>query len=211
MRLFEQQGANHILHLLITLFLCGLWIPVWILHSINTESSPYHCLSCGYADRYAYLANPNLRAEQIRLARAQAQQKTHTSNNVGFYKVGAIILGIFIFLAIIFVTANLFTKKTPPPIAETVKDARYYALETRRKFASETQTNLAAQKLDTLVTASGNDNEILTITTTTVSAGKINQKFAENFRQSDIAKRSGELGFKKIILDNRKRRWELVF
>lgn len=43
----------HIFHLLMTVFLCGLWFPVWILHIIITalaEEEPYRCTQCGQAD-----------------------------------------------------------------------------------------------------------------------------------------------------------------
>jgi hypothetical protein len=29
------QRVNHVLHLLASLFLCGLWIPVWILNTLS--------------------------------------------------------------------------------------------------------------------------------------------------------------------------------
>lgn len=39
-----RQGCNHLLHAIITLFLCGLWIPIWILAAIP---EPYRCQTCG--------------------------------------------------------------------------------------------------------------------------------------------------------------------
>lgn len=42
---FQREAVNHILHLLITLFLCGLWAPVWLVLVILRPS--YRCTNCG--------------------------------------------------------------------------------------------------------------------------------------------------------------------
>lgn len=44
--LWARPGTNHLLHLLVTLFLCGFWLPVWILASIKIGG--WKCQSCGY-------------------------------------------------------------------------------------------------------------------------------------------------------------------
>lgn len=49
MRLFTRQGASHLVHALICLFLCGLWIPVWIIIAIDEGNRPYFCSQCGYS------------------------------------------------------------------------------------------------------------------------------------------------------------------
>lgn len=43
--LARRQGTNHILHLLITCLLCGLWLPIWILASIRIGG--WRCPRCG--------------------------------------------------------------------------------------------------------------------------------------------------------------------
>jgi len=48
-RLFQKQGINNLLHAITTLFLCGLWIPVWIIVAVSNSSTPYRCTSCGRA------------------------------------------------------------------------------------------------------------------------------------------------------------------
>jgi hypothetical protein len=50
-RLFTRQGVNHILHLLLFLFLCGLWLPIWIVIAIDHGSKPYFCATCGLGSR----------------------------------------------------------------------------------------------------------------------------------------------------------------
>jgi len=44
----QVQVTNHILHLLLSLFLCGLWLPIWIILSIvNSTPPPFRCSRCG--------------------------------------------------------------------------------------------------------------------------------------------------------------------
>jgi hypothetical protein len=38
---------SHLGHALVSLFLCGLWIPVWILAAASNASEPYRCSQCG--------------------------------------------------------------------------------------------------------------------------------------------------------------------
>lgn len=45
----ERRPVNHVLHLLATVFLCGLWLPVWILVALGLGREPYRCPECGYA------------------------------------------------------------------------------------------------------------------------------------------------------------------
>lgn len=44
-QLHARPGTNHLLHLLISLFLCGLWIPIWILSSLKIGG--WRCQNCG--------------------------------------------------------------------------------------------------------------------------------------------------------------------
>jgi hypothetical protein len=46
MVLAERQTPNHILHLLLSVFTAGFWIPVWIL-VILFGSGSYCCPRCG--------------------------------------------------------------------------------------------------------------------------------------------------------------------
>jgi predicted RNA-binding Zn-ribbon protein involved in translation (DUF1610 family) len=58
-RLFTRGGVNNLVHAVITLFLCGLWIPVWIITTMSQNNSPYYCSKCGYhgTSRQIYAAN----------------------------------------------------------------------------------------------------------------------------------------------------------
>ena len=43
--LAQCEQPNHVLHLLITFLLCGLWIPFWIYAAV--KSRPWLCQQCG--------------------------------------------------------------------------------------------------------------------------------------------------------------------
>jgi hypothetical protein len=47
--LARSQGPNHLLHALITIFLCGFWLPVWAVIAL-TGGSPLRCTRCGTTD-----------------------------------------------------------------------------------------------------------------------------------------------------------------
>lgn len=41
-RKLAKAGTNHILHLLLSIITAGLWIPLWILSSVNDTSVIRH-------------------------------------------------------------------------------------------------------------------------------------------------------------------------
>src|SRR5215813_4533871 len=70
-RLFQSTPMNHTPHILAAVFLCGLWLPIWILLAIFHQDV-WRCAFCGYCDAVKYLANPGLR-EHEQLAAQQKQ------------------------------------------------------------------------------------------------------------------------------------------
>jgi len=50
-RLFCKDGTNHLVHAIVSLFLCGLWIPVWIIAAMLNSGKPYRCQQCGTPTR----------------------------------------------------------------------------------------------------------------------------------------------------------------
>lgn len=46
--LARSVGPNHLVHALVTLFLCGLWLPVWIVVCMVTDDRA-RCTRCGLA------------------------------------------------------------------------------------------------------------------------------------------------------------------
>lgn len=45
----ERPAFNNVLHLLLTLFCCGLWLPIWGLCAIIPRH--YNCSRCGCMTR----------------------------------------------------------------------------------------------------------------------------------------------------------------
>lgn len=49
----NYDRCPHMLHALVTLFLCGLWAPVWVLHALSVASENnfrlWRCNFCGQA------------------------------------------------------------------------------------------------------------------------------------------------------------------
>ncbi|MCW2957034.1 MAG: hypothetical protein JWO69_1903 [Thermoleophilia bacterium] len=74
-RLFTRQGMNHTPHLLASVFLCGLWLPIWALIAASYNAM-FHCSQCGHSDATEYLANPNLRHQRAQHAALRAKQET---------------------------------------------------------------------------------------------------------------------------------------
>lgn len=89
-RLFTAQTMNHTPHILATVFLCGLWLPVWILLAAG-EKPVYHCSQCGFGGTRYYLANPNLSKQQADNSLLNAGY-----NNEKFWKLGVSVLVLFL-------------------------------------------------------------------------------------------------------------------
>jgi len=47
-RRIEHHGTNHLLHLLATFLLCGLWLPAWAF--LTWVESVWRCEHCGSRD-----------------------------------------------------------------------------------------------------------------------------------------------------------------
>jgi hypothetical protein len=44
----DTYPPNHVVHLLATIFLCGLWLPVWITIALwPVPCGPWLCTKCG--------------------------------------------------------------------------------------------------------------------------------------------------------------------
>jgi hypothetical protein len=80
-RLFTRQGTNHVIHLLVTLFLCGLWVPIWILIAISDGSKPYFCSRCGFSGSRYNLAN-QFRQQQTRQIRQQPAKPSRIEEQI---------------------------------------------------------------------------------------------------------------------------------
>ena len=46
-RLFEKQGTNNILHLILSLVTAGGWLVVWLFCGLANAFKPFRCTVCG--------------------------------------------------------------------------------------------------------------------------------------------------------------------
>lgn len=47
--LARRHGCDHLVHAIVTLFLCGMWLPAWLVCGLYAATVPYHCPRCGDA------------------------------------------------------------------------------------------------------------------------------------------------------------------
>ena len=47
--MIRRQTPNHLIHALVTLFLRGLWLPVWLVIALLGNST-WRCTRCGSTD-----------------------------------------------------------------------------------------------------------------------------------------------------------------
>lgn len=125
-RLFTAHTMNHVPHILASVFLCGLWLPVWILMAM-TDNPNYHCSQCGFSDAIRYLNNPNLRqqeaAQRLRTQEAYAGQSyggisAFVANN----EKGLITAGIILGLLGLIVIFSVNTAKNDNDTNDSVKN-----------------------------------------------------------------------------------------
>lgn len=45
--LAQRPAPSHLVHGLVSLFLCGLWIPVWLIATLRAGHHHFRCSSCG--------------------------------------------------------------------------------------------------------------------------------------------------------------------
>lgn len=62
-RLFQSTPMNHVPHILAAVFLCGLWLPIWIILALSYKEI-WRCAFCGFSDEIGFLRNPGLRQQQ---------------------------------------------------------------------------------------------------------------------------------------------------
>ncbi|HZN32444.1 MAG TPA: hypothetical protein VFB80_01445 [Pirellulaceae bacterium] len=68
MHVRDVKRCNHLVHALVTLFLCGLWLPVWIIAACSEQLGPWLCSQCGFSGGVSPFQQP----QQQHLANAQA-------------------------------------------------------------------------------------------------------------------------------------------
>ncbi|HUQ72559.1 MAG TPA: hypothetical protein VM165_23730 [Planctomycetaceae bacterium] len=70
----DPNPVNHVLHLLATVFLCGFWLPIWILMALTAPTRYLRCLSCGQIPGTATPEDMKKAAERREKLAAQVRQ-----------------------------------------------------------------------------------------------------------------------------------------
>lgn len=98
-RLFTGERPNHVLHLLLTLFLCGAWFVPWII--ISCQSRPMYCSTCGYSDNPFYLADPGRRFREDQERFRRRERTGELLKDPRLWAGGVIALIAFLFFLLI--------------------------------------------------------------------------------------------------------------
>lgn len=228
-RLFTRNGVNHVVHLLVTLFLCGLWLPVWIIIAASQSSNPYFCSSCGYSGTSGFLINPQRNAQNLLLAqqRAAAYQERRKGydnldlqgklrwqfkENMGAFIGGGLfvlLLGFGLVFSAISALLNPSYKRTESPAAQVVRTPdgeSQKAIQQRRDFATLAQKEYRKKVAGAVTSTSGTESETLWITAPSFSDQTLDN-FKRTGRETIVKMRS--LGFKTLIFGNGKKDWSI--
>jgi hypothetical protein len=81
MRLFVAPTMNHVPHILASVFLCGLWLPVWIVTAM-TDNPVYRCQSCGFGGNAQFMRDLIARQNAAALASVAAPAPIAASETV---------------------------------------------------------------------------------------------------------------------------------
>lgn len=218
MKLFQSKPMNHVLHLLASVFLCGLWLPIWAL-SAMAYTPQWHCSSCGYYDGEEYLRQPGLRqatnlaAQQSareRQARIEARSEMtfgeRIADLVDEYKVPLIAVGVIAGSVglLMIVAVSMDNARTQPTTAArsstpTVEDA---AAAQRQRVSNDVQSNLTKRFSDVSVLAASG--------TVTIRSQRIDNRFAQEIAKpvNQIHAQLKTAGFVDLIVDNGKSTWK---
>lgn len=222
MRLFQSRPMNHTPHLLASIFLCGLWLPIWILLALSDRPA-WHCAFCGFCDEPHYLARPGLRAQEAEQAAANAAWRAEQiaergdlswSERLSYWisdnqtLLIAIGIGSMVFGAAIFGLkfaaetrgpdqARATPSATPTPVPWSAAEQ----LEKRRWFARSLDGTNGFK-----VTLTGSREDILTITHLTLTADKAARVIQETWNSVPYQR----AGFKTVVFQTATRggsRW----
>lgn len=222
-RLFQQNTMNHTPHLLASIFLCGIWLPIWILMAL-LDNPPWRCQFCGHTDGVAYLQNPYLHQqeaaaaaerarikEQTRVDRAGSTVQEHVAYLISDYKGPLIAVGIVAGLCGLIIIGLTFAAKQQIEIAANAdqqrmadKSVAQLAADTRIATAGSMQKELEKTLPGVAVTALGPDKTMLSVYGT-----KITPAFAQTFKNNaaNLAELK-RLGFANVEIGNGKQNWK---
>lgn len=177
-RLFQAERMNHVAHLLASVFLCGLWAPIWAIMAMS-HNPEWHCAFCGFHDLQQYLVNPHLREHEMaaraqRAAEADARREMLPEMSFGqrsAYWVSenkGLILGLVVATAFVGTMITLVLVNTRLENAAATQAANTIAADTivanRRAAAITFERELAKRYKGVVAATEGSKAETLLIT-----------------------------------------------
>jgi hypothetical protein len=217
-KLFQANEMNHTPHILASVFLCGLWLPIWILTAI-TYNAPYHCSSCGFSDSLAYLRDPRLREQQAAAAEAKRQFRAQVllergdstfQEKLAYFvsdnKGALIALGLGGgFLGIIIIFATVVSQIGPNAARQTVKPSVVTSIDPavarRQDFAKQILLLYQTQYPDLVCYVAGDSGKTLEMRSKT-----LNDALVAKFEANQV-ERMRELGFTDLRFTSGKKQW----
>jgi hypothetical protein len=214
-RLFKQETMNHVPHILAAVFLCGLWLPIWIIAAITYKAN-WHCQFCGFSDAPQYLGDPELRkreqqrnAERLEFRRqellARGTDLTFGERAAYFIEdnkkplltVGGLALGLG---AIVFLsTWSSVAIRTAATQQQAEQTAKIQAISVRRDVARNIELGLKKKSKDIAAYTAGADECELWITSKT-----LDEAFANSFQspQNPALSDLRNAGFTKVRVNS---------
>ncbi len=222
MKLFQQQTMNHTPHILASVFLCGLWLPVWLLLA-SSYSAPWMCSFCGYSNKVQYLADPSLQNrehaytvqkrriyEQTRNDRAGSTFQEYLAYFISDNKkiliiIGALASGIGVLILIsTFRAQQRLIAQPPVNTATNSAQINQAAIDARTTFGRLAQLKYEKRFPGLVIKTDG-----ATCKNLLVDAKGINAKFVDEFRQDNSAKLK-ETGIISVYVSNGKDKWSIT-
>lgn len=115
LRLHTRNVPNHLVHALVSLFLCGLWLPIWIIVAI-VSTEPFRCNMCGVINTHRLPPTAG-----GRFAKSGPTDWQHILRVVGIV-IGVVglllIIGFYLNGSLSTRKANKSTQSTPPPVIQ---------------------------------------------------------------------------------------------
>ena len=206
-RLFQSKPMNHTPHILAAVFLCGLWLPIWLL-MVASYNPIWRCAFCGYYNEPKYLVNPGLWQQEIQARQLSARMSPPSDVAAlkpkywaflaiigGCVLVGAVALGIDEFYR--YQRAN--TPSVTQPVAKSPEAIR-------QELVSKIEAEYTKKFSDLRCITSGDSNLIFDFT-----SAQVNEAFVKEFQKpsNEYLVKLRNAGFKSVRFTNKQKSWPL--
>jgi hypothetical protein len=117
--LHRQESPNHVLHLLLTILLCGLWAFVWLILAAQGGTGAWRCQTCGNAfippQPTPQFVSPEVAAEQ----RARREAENKKTFKILAWSIGGVV-GVVVFLVVALISLPLIVDRYTASIPASI-------------------------------------------------------------------------------------------